>query len=77
MSTPLGRAALFALLASAPAIAWAQPPEAVRVAVLDHPIARGDVPALAVFTEDHCPAALARLALPPRSLSWLPFLLTI
>ena len=71
MSTPLGRAALFALLASAPAIAWAQPPEAVRVAVLDHPIARGDVLALADFTEDQRPAAQARMALPPRDCAGL------
>lgn len=59
-------AALSALSATVATGAAAQATDTVRVAVLDHPVARGDVLTQGDFTEETRPAAQARGALRPR-----------
>lgn len=66
MTSRFGRAVLAALFGVMPAIAVARPPEAVRVAVLDHPVARGDVLTPTDFTEEERSVAQARGALSAR-----------
>lgn len=71
MTTPLRRIAFITLLLLTPAIAPAQPPEVVRVAVLAHPIARGDLLAPSDFTEEERAISQARNALHARDCAGL------